>query len=88
MYRIIIKVLIKTNTFNIGSGVSSTLKQVLEILRDVTKIDFQIKIATKRPIDRMAIELDVSLAKLDLNWNPEFSLYRGIQKTWNSVQSK
>lgn len=76
------------STYNIGSGVGSTLKQVLEILQKVTKIDFQVEIVPKRAIDRLAIELDISLAKYNLDWKPEFSLYEGIRKMWNSVVTK
>ena len=75
-------------TYNVGSGASSSLKQVLEILQGVTKIAFQVNNLPKRSIDRIAIELDISLAKIDLSWKPEYSLHEGIQKTWNSVLTK
>ena len=59
--------------YNVGSGVISTLKQVLIILQGVTKIAFQVNNLPKRSIDRIAIELDISLAKIDLSWKPGYS---------------
>lgn len=76
------------NIYNIGSGVSSTLRQVLLILQDVTNTNFKIELVPKRLIDRMAIEIDISLATADLDWNPDTSLRQGIEKLWNSVRSK
>ena len=76
------------NTYNIGSGVSSTLRQVLQILREVTNTNFQVEIVPKRAIDRMSIDLDISRAIVDLDWRPELSLRQGIEKSWNSVMSK
>lgn len=72
-------------TYNIGSGVGTTLGRVLEVMQDITGIDFQVKIAPKRAIDRLAIEIDISLAKIQLDWAPKFSLSEGIQKVWNSI---
>lgn len=71
--------------YNIGSGVGYTLRNVIEIMHDITEVDFQVKIAPKREIDRLKIELDISLAKFQLDWAPEVSLSEGIQKVWNSM---
>lgn len=76
------------NTYNIGSGVNTTLRQVLQILQEVTNTNFQVELVPKRTIDRMSISLDISRAVVDLDWKPEFSLYQGIEKLWKSIVSE
>ena len=55
-------------------------------MRDVTGVDFKVAIVPKRAIDRLSIELDISLAKTELNWEPKVSLSEGIRNVWNSIQ--
>jgi len=71
--------------YNIGSGVGSTLQRVIEIMRDVTGVNFELVIAPKRAIDRLSIELDISFAKIELGWEPKVTLSQGIQNIWNGI---
>jgi nucleoside-diphosphate-sugar epimerase len=54
-------------------------------MRDVIGVNFEVVIAPKRVIDRLSFELGISLAKIELNWEPKVTLSQGIRKVWNST---
>ena len=52
---------------------------------EIKGVDFEVSIAPKRAIDRSSIELDISLAKIVLNWEPKVSLIEDIRNVWNNI---
>ncbi|MCX6175440.1 MAG: NAD-dependent epimerase/dehydratase family protein [Ignavibacteriales bacterium] len=68
--------------FNLGSGLGYTIKDILEILKEITEINFEIKYQPSRNFDVPAIYLDISKAKQILRWEPTVSLREGIESSW------
>jgi UDP-glucose 4-epimerase len=65
---------------NIGSGVGTSLKELINILSQITGRDIQITYEDKRKIDVPINILDISLAERILSWKPNYSLADGIKK--------
>jgi UDP-glucose 4-epimerase len=68
------------HVFNIGSGVGTSLKELIDILCQITKKDIQINYTEKRKIDVPINVLDISVTKKILSWEPKYSLTDGIKK--------
>jgi UDP-glucose 4-epimerase len=77
----------KTKIFNVGSGMGHSLKQLLNIMRTTTGIDFSINYTQARSYDVPEIYLDISKAQKELYWNPKTSLEVGIQRTWDFIKN-
>ena len=71
------------HVLNIGSGVGTSLKELIDILSQITKKDIQINYTEKRKIDVPVNILDISIAKKILSWEPKYSLTDGIKKMLN-----
>lgn len=71
--------------FNIGSGIQSSIKQVVETVQKVTKktTHFNWGKMPHRSWDTTNWVADISLAKQLLNWQPTISLEKGLKLTWD-----
>lgn len=75
-------------TFNVGSGNGISINDLLNILREVTKMDFQVEYThLNRKADVPANYLDSSLISKELGWRPTVSIEEGIERTWEWVKS-
>ena len=74
--------------FNIGSGQGHTLNEVIHIIQNVTGRPLPVKYTSGRSFDVPINVLDISRAKVDLNWAPTVSLSEGIARmyAWMSKQ--
>ena len=76
-----IKYLLKKNTknqiFNLGSGVSYSVKEVIDCSFKMLKKNTKIKYLKKRKYDSSKLVCDIQKAKNILNWKP---LYSNIKK--------
>ena len=65
--------------FNIGSGKSYSIKEIIEILKELNKKDFSLinkNISSKNQI--INTQLDINKAKKILGWMPRWSLKKGL----------
>jgi UDP-glucose 4-epimerase len=72
--------------FNIGSGRGVSLKEIVEVICQVTKRDICVEYQAKRTFDVPEIYLDVTRAHQQLNWSAITSLEDGISRTWDFIQ--
>ena len=72
----------KTGIYNIGSGVGTSLNDLVAEIREVTGREFEVEYLPGRPFDVPASVLDISRARDDLGWKPRIPLRQGLQKTW------
>lgn len=75
--------------FNIGSGVGTSLKYLLDLFSDLLreKIDYKIiEMATENYFPDWNV-LDITKAKTYLNWSPEISIEEGVQSIVEKVLS-
>jgi len=64
--------------YNLGSGVASTLRDVLTIFTGQNPKLIDIQIGNERATDRTGYYLEVNLFKNETNWKPKYSLNSGI----------
>jgi len=68
---------------NIGSGNGETLNSIIDILRIVTKKDFNVVYKPSRQIDVRKSVLDISRAESNFDWSTTIDLVDGVSRTWN-----
>jgi UDP-glucose 4-epimerase len=80
-----------TNTeprvFNIGSGHGCSLNQLLEEIRSTVDYPVKVDYTPSRALDVPANVLDISLAKEQLEWEPQVDLNAGLARTWKWIKT-
>jgi UDP-glucose 4-epimerase len=77
--------LVRTNTstaYNLGTGVGSTVKEVVDATKRISGVDFKVELSPRRPGDPVAIWADSSKAQRELNWKPQYNLEDIIRTAW------
>jgi UDP-glucose 4-epimerase len=72
---------------NVGAGVGYSNRQVVEMIRRVSGVDFPVKIGPRRPGDPAAVYADNSKIRRVLGWEPKYSDLETIIRTdwgWHS----
>ena len=77
---------VEEQVLNIGSGAGVSLRQLLEVMEQVTGRRPAVEYRDPRGFDVPANVLDISLARRVLNWQPECDLTSGLERTWQWVQ--
>jgi UDP-glucose 4-epimerase len=68
--------------YNAGSGVGTSLTELLDVIRDTTKMDVMTNFKPARLIDVPVSVLDCARAAEDFGWTPRRSLRDGIADVW------
>jgi UDP-glucose 4-epimerase len=71
----------KSARYNLGNGKGFSVKQVIDVAREVSGNDFNVTIEPRRAGDPAVLVADATLAKHELNWQPEFADLKDIVKT-------
>jgi UDP-glucose 4-epimerase len=70
--------------YNLGNGKGFSVKQVIDVAKQVSGNDFKVTIEPRRAGDPAVLVADASLAKQELNWQPKFAeLDEIVQTAWN-----
>ena len=72
----------KHSTFNVGTGKGASVFEVLEQIKNVSKIDFEIDVQPRRPGDPPYLCADVSRIKDELGWVAKRDLHEIIESAW------
>lgn len=72
----------KSTDYNLGTGVGSTVKEVVDAAKRISGIDFKVNLAPRRPGDPIAIWADSTKAQRELDWKPQYSLEEIIRTAW------
>ncbi len=72
-----------SSIINLGSGKGYSVKEVVDIAREVTNITFDMEVSGRRPGDPAVLIADNKKARQVLNWQPKFDLYDIIKSAWN-----
>jgi len=67
--------------YNLGNGKGFSVKQVIDVAKEVSGNDFKVSIEPRRAGDPAVLVADATLAKQTLNWRPEFADLKSIVKT-------
>jgi UDP-glucose 4-epimerase len=71
-------------TYNIGTGLGTTVLEVVEVAREVTGLDFEPEIVARRPGDPARIVADPSAAERELAWKAQLDLRDMVSSAWDS----
>ena len=77
---------IHSRVFNLGGGKGYTIKELLNILQEVTGKNVAIHYLPKRQFDVPNLVLDTAQAKTHLTWAPQLMLEEGVAQTWEWVK--
>lgn len=77
-------------TYNIGSGYSTEIKEIIDLVYNHYNIDKKNTIEIKKPNDCSPVDFwaDISKIKKDTNWEPKTSIKKGVEKTICHIQKK
>lgn len=81
----------KSTAFNVGTGHGFSNREVLEMIKKVSGVDFKIEENTRRPGDANELVADPRKIKKELNWEPQYSDLETIVKTawdWHKSHPK
>ena len=72
--------------YNIGSGKPTTLRMIIDTMKQVTGRKVDVNTLPPRPNDKVSrIALDIRKAERDFGWKQKIGLAEGIEKTWRWV---
>jgi UDP-glucose 4-epimerase len=67
--------------YNLGNGKGFSVKQVIDVAREVSGKDFKVTFEPRRAGDPAVLVADATLAKKELDWQPKFADLKDIVKT-------
>lgn len=73
----------KGEVFQLGSGTETSINHLIDLLRDICQKDIEIIFEPKRNGDIFRNFTSVEKIKNVLNFEPEFDLLSGLNKTWD-----
>ncbi|MCX5726506.1 MAG: UDP-glucose 4-epimerase GalE [Candidatus Saganbacteria bacterium] len=68
--------------YNLGTGKGASVKEVIDLVREVTAINFKTKEGKRRPGDPARLVASYDKAKKELGWEPGYSLKEIIIDAW------
>ncbi|HBM16399.1 MAG TPA: UDP-glucose 4-epimerase GalE [Lentisphaeria bacterium] len=72
----------RSGHYNLGTGSGFSVKEVIEVAREVTGKKIEVSVSTRRSGDPAILIADSTLARKELNWNP---LHENIREIINSA---
>lgn len=74
--------------FNLGNGTGFSVKEMVEVGKKVTGVDFKVVYTGRRAGDPALLIADPQKTKKILNWNPQFTLEDMVKTAWHWEQHK
>jgi len=72
---------------NVGTGVETSVLELYERIQRVAGVEREPQFADARPGELQRSVLDASLAKRELDWEPQRTLDEGLAETWRWISS-
>jgi len=66
-----------------GTGEGYSVKEIINITRDITHLNINFEISKRRPGDPAILIAKNEKAKKILNWQPKYDLYKIINSAWS-----
>lgn len=73
---------------NLGTGIGTSVYQVIDVIREVTGKNIEPILAPRRAGDPPALVADPSLAKTTLGWNSQYDLTQMVESAWTAWQKQ
>ena len=77
----------KSGTFNVGSGVGTSLLDIVDVLSELNQADITPQFLPQRGYDVPKIVLNIERAKDAFGWSPSVKLSQGMGMTWRWLVS-
>lgn len=74
------------NTFNVGTGVGSSVYEVINEVKKVTGVDFAVDVVDARAGDPPKLCANVTRINQTLGWRAERDLHEIVQSAWDAIQ--
>ncbi|MGH8967177.1 MAG: UDP-glucose 4-epimerase GalE, partial [Actinomycetes bacterium] len=74
--------------YNLGSGTGSSVKEVVEVCREVTGREIPAEVAPRRPGDPAVLVASSDKIQAELGWKPERDLRTMIDDAWTFLRSR
>lgn len=72
--------------YNLGSGAGSSVREIMDAVREVSGVAFDPEVVPRRPGDPARIVADGTLAARDLDWTMRHDLRAMVESAWTSRQ--
>ncbi len=72
---------------NVGGGASISVNEVLNMIFEITGKETKVNYIAHQKGDMKKTLADISLARDGFNYSPEFSLFEGLKKEWEWIQT-
>lgn len=72
--------------YNVGRGEGTSVRQVIDVVADVTGRDIQPKVVDRRPGDPARIVGSVEAINRDLGWSARYDLQEMVESAWQAWQ--
>lgn len=71
----------KSNFFNVGTGKGYSVREVVEMVKKVSGVDFKVEVGPRRPGDPAQLYADNTKIKGEFSWQPKYSDLKTIVET-------
>jgi UDP-glucose 4-epimerase len=78
----------QVKTYNVGSQVGYSIREVLDMINEISSGNIQTKSKPSRLFDCKINVLDISKIKSELGWLPKIKLKDGLEKVWQHENIK
>jgi UDP-glucose 4-epimerase len=78
----------ESKDFNLGSGNGYSVKEVIEMAKNITQINFNVVEEKRREGDPSVLVADSKKAREILKWEPKYTLEKIIETAWNWEKNK
>lgn len=72
----------ESTAYNLGTGKGSSVQEVVDMAKRISKVDFPVELHPRRPGDPAAIWADSTKAERELGWKAQYDLETIIQTAW------
>ncbi len=72
----------ESNIFNLGNGQGYSVREVIDMCKKVTGIDFEVVVDKRREGDPAILIADSSKIKNELGWTPQYDLEKIVESAW------
>ncbi len=73
--------------YNVGTGIGYTVREVVEVCREVTGHPIPVVEAPRRPGDPMMLVASSEALQRDLGWTPQYTLREIVRSAWRWMQT-
>ncbi|MBA2682699.1 MAG: UDP-glucose 4-epimerase GalE [Ktedonobacteraceae bacterium] len=72
----------KSTAYNLGTGIGSSVKEVVDLAKQISGVDFKVELLPRRPGDPVAIYADNRKARAELEWKTQYNLEDIVRTAW------